>query len=313
MTTVENYLLSLYIILFITASSMILWKQSDENSALSVTMIDVNSGYMQGDAHLIQSPTGKTVMIDTGAPVYGKSALVPSIKKKGIKKIDAIFISHPHIDHYGGLVDLIKSGIKISSIYMNTISNSWFEKEPWGGKIEDIRLIQETAKTYGIPIKNHSEWNEYELNGSFKLKKIMCLESINPGDNPDVSDINDMSLVASLMRNNSHLALFTADINTKSANRLQHDRLIDFSYEVLKLPHHCAESWGGEHLFKKASPAILLCPTPVSIWQTTRCERAKNMRRELNSQLFSNAMHGEVIIDFSFNKTIRVKTEQNPH
>src|SRR5690625_1817745 len=77
----------------------------------SVTMLDIG----QGDAFIIELPYRKAVFfIDMGAPlsfpdftptdkVY-KQVIKPYLYGQGITKIDAVFISHEDLDHYGSIV-----------------------------------------------------------------------------------------------------------------------------------------------------------------------------------------------------------------
>lgn len=65
-------------------------------------MVSVNYSPLQGDAHVIQTKTVKNILIDTGYLEPSKNTLIPLLHSKGIKKLDAIFISHPHKDHYAG-------------------------------------------------------------------------------------------------------------------------------------------------------------------------------------------------------------------
>ena len=66
----------------------------------------------KGDAFLIRSPNGRTVMIDGGSseiPDVGNRILVPNLLLLGVRKLDAIIITHPDSDHYNGLSAVIKS------------------------------------------------------------------------------------------------------------------------------------------------------------------------------------------------------------
>ncbi|MDI1313437.1 MBL fold metallo-hydrolase [Prosthecobacter sp.] len=64
-----------------------------------------------GLAIVVQTPSGKTWMIDTGhqSDKYdaGRDTIEPFLKARGITQLDGIAISHPHGDHYGGALWLL--------------------------------------------------------------------------------------------------------------------------------------------------------------------------------------------------------------
>ena len=71
---------------------------------LNIYHIDVG----QGDATLIISPTGRTVLIDGGNRGKGDSAVVPLLRSLGITKIDYVVASHYDADHIGGLDEVVR-------------------------------------------------------------------------------------------------------------------------------------------------------------------------------------------------------------
>lgn len=64
---------------------------------IAVHFIDVG----QGDAELIMTSDGKTVLIDSGTP-ESRTVLTGYLKEQGVKKIDYFVLTHPHADHIGG-------------------------------------------------------------------------------------------------------------------------------------------------------------------------------------------------------------------
>jgi competence protein ComEC len=71
--------------------------------ALRITAIDVG----QGDAALIETPSGGAILIDAGPPGAGASRIVPLLESKGIGELDLVFITHHHEDHAGGLAEVL--------------------------------------------------------------------------------------------------------------------------------------------------------------------------------------------------------------
>lgn len=72
-------------------------------SDLEVHFIDVG----QGDAALIQTPEGQNILIDAGIKSAGQK-VVSFLKEKDVGKIDMVIATHPHADHIGGLIEVLK-------------------------------------------------------------------------------------------------------------------------------------------------------------------------------------------------------------
>src|SRR5262249_43130578 len=73
---------------------------------LNMTFIDTEGGA----ATLLVSPSGESLLIDTGYPDGDRDAkrIVAAAQKAGLTKIDHLVISHWHADHVGGLAALAK-------------------------------------------------------------------------------------------------------------------------------------------------------------------------------------------------------------
>lgn len=82
-------------------------------SALVVTVMDVG----QGDAILVQSPSGQALLIDGGGSAggdrigwdVGLMRVVPALRRAGVRRLDAVILSHPHDDHVGGLLAVLEN------------------------------------------------------------------------------------------------------------------------------------------------------------------------------------------------------------
>ena len=80
---------------------------------LVVTFLDVG----QGDAALLEFPGRVRVLIDGGGrPEHlagdfdvGRDVLLPYFRRRGIKSLDLVICTHPHEDHFQGLIAVLEA------------------------------------------------------------------------------------------------------------------------------------------------------------------------------------------------------------
>jgi competence protein ComEC len=77
---------------------------------LRITFLDVG----QGDACIMESPGGKALVLDTGGQLkegaddQGRRVVAPYLRYRGISEIQAMILTHPHADHIGGAMSLLR-------------------------------------------------------------------------------------------------------------------------------------------------------------------------------------------------------------
>jgi competence protein ComEC len=90
------------------ALSAVLIAQTRTAKTLEIYVIDVEGGNSQ----LYVSPSGESVLIDTGnagaAAVRDADRIMAAIKDAGITQIDHLITTHYHGDHVGGILELAK-------------------------------------------------------------------------------------------------------------------------------------------------------------------------------------------------------------
>lgn len=81
--------------------------ESNSTNSLRIYSIDVEGG----QSTLLVSPSGASLLVDTGWPGNnGRDAdrVQTAMRDAGIKKIDHLLITHYHVDHVGGVPELVK-------------------------------------------------------------------------------------------------------------------------------------------------------------------------------------------------------------
>jgi competence protein ComEC len=118
---------------------------------LRVTMIDVG----QGDALLVQFPTGHSLMVDTGGAGkfdIGGRVVAPAAWALGVRRLDWLAITHADLDHIGGAL---------------TIARDLRPREIWEGipvpPNAELRALRAGADAQGIVWRQLSEGHTMQV------------------------------------------------------------------------------------------------------------------------------------------------------
>ena len=206
---------------------------AETRSGLKVAFLDVG----QGDAIFVEAPNGNQVLIDGGP---NKAVLRELAKQMPFydRTIDGIVITHPHLDHYGGLVDVLdnyKIGFEMDSGNDNSESK--------GFDIYAIKLEEEKAKR--IFAKKGMRVN---------LDKGLYLDILLPVINKKGMSAHDEMVVARLVYgNNSFLLTGDMEDNLESF-------LLSFGgsikSDVLKVGHHGSKTSTSEKFLGMVNPEL---------------------------------------------------------
>ncbi len=80
-------------------------KRNAQPASLKIYFVDVEGG----QATLIVTPRGQSLLVDTGWPDFGArdaDRIVQAAKRAGIHRINYLFVTHFHADHVGGVPQL---------------------------------------------------------------------------------------------------------------------------------------------------------------------------------------------------------------
>ena len=114
--------MSIMIVIIVAPSSLfihsptLLHKQA--SGTFQVYYLDVG----QGDSTCIRTPKKQHILIDGGDIDQGKRVL-QCLKRLGIRELDVVIATHPHTDHIGGLIAVMKR-VKVKSVYAPKVAHT---------------------------------------------------------------------------------------------------------------------------------------------------------------------------------------------
>ncbi|NLK26179.1 MAG: MBL fold metallo-hydrolase [Euryarchaeota archaeon] len=183
-----------------------------------LTVYFLNVG--QGDAELVHTSDGKWVLIDAG-PGAGTDMLLQQLEAHGVDRLEALIISHPHLDHYAG-ADEVLDAYEVRSVYHPGLASS----------ASSFAKFLDAVDAEGCPVytDEHLDPGDY-LNISLSEDfRVMSIASSG--------DSNEASLVL-LVANQNMSVLFTGDLGEDGeALFVEQWRNIDVDIDVLKVGHH---------------------------------------------------------------------------
>ena len=204
---------------------------------LQITFLDVG----QGDGICMELPDGRVYLMDGGSSdvsKVGNYRLVPFLKAKGIRKIDAVFLSHGDADHINGIAELLEEKqISIDCVCL-----------PAGAEQEEFAEIKDLARTRNISVRTIQAGDFWENNGT----KFWCL---NPAD---VTESGNAASVVLYMEYQNFSMLLTGDLEgegEKSVAALLRTNAIT-GVSVLKVAHHGSKNSTKEEFLRQCSPAV---------------------------------------------------------
>ena len=255
-------------------------------------LVNVNATELQGDANLIQTPNS-VIMIDGGYYGEAEKHVIPYVTALGIKAIDHFFVSHPHRDHYEGLIALLDAGITVSNLHIRIPPKHICDREiPWGCDMKDIRSFLQKAIDHGISIHHPEVGFLYQVTPNSTIEILHAQDDDLP---TGTIDVNDLSLIMKWSINDTTV-LFTGDLNDKVGTVLSSDPRMRSDF--LKMPHHGATGIAPNEFFDQVDPDYVLVPGPKWIWCGERGAQARNWVEQKQLPVWINGIDGNIKVDF---------------
>jgi competence protein ComEC len=127
----------------------------------------------QGDAAVLRTPHGHAILVDAGPRLAGRDAgrrvVAPFLRRAGIDRLDAIVLSHAHLDHFGGIpavLDAVTAPLLLEpgepvadSAYLATLDAAAAEGLRWAPlRVGDTLRLDGVRLTVLHPDTAWAEW-----------------------------------------------------------------------------------------------------------------------------------------------------------
>ncbi len=239
---------------------------------LEVTFLDVG----QGDAAVIELPSGKVVVIDAGplattrgAKSPAEAVVVPFLHRRGHRRIDLLIASHRHPDHFGGMFALLAQfDVGVLWLPPGAIADAPQKIAAFREEV-DWRHLREAAQHRGIsivvPQSQSLDGVAFDVlapcqnfRAAMSADKPGCMVAA-----PPMWSENDRSLVLRLGYAGRRV-LFAGDLELTGELALLEDAearraLDEVNADVLKAPHHCSSTSSSESFVKAVAPSWVVC------------------------------------------------------
>jgi competence protein ComEC len=182
-------------------------------SSLTVRFFDVG----QGDAALLTSPAGVSVLVDGGPdPAQVATELVAL----GVKRLDVVVASHPHADHVIGLPSVL------SRIPVGLLLEPGCPTDS-----ADAVALAEAVEAEGVPVR-HPRAGDVLIVGDVRFE-VLSPDRCWTGTESDPN--NDAIVLRASIGEDS--ILFATEPE-EPAQQVMLDAGVDLTADVLKVPHH---------------------------------------------------------------------------
>ncbi|WP_195572645.1 ComEC/Rec2 family competence protein [Paenibacillus sp. 1001270B_150601_E10] len=269
-------------------------------SHTTLSVLDIG----QGDSLLLQTKSGQSILIDGGGTInysrkgeewkqrrkpyeVGASRIVPLLKKRGIRQLDAVVLTHGDSDHAGGLKAIIEQ-IGADRLVVN---GTWKSSST-------LADLYQAALDRSIPIVSWKAGDQWQVDDSAQFTVLY------PKEHKQVlveeEDQNDASLVIMLTLTEGEgrgTILLTGDIGTAQEQEIlmmKHEREADDRLDVLKVAHHGSKTSTSTSWIDYWKPRASV----ISVGRNNRYghpnEGTLQTLKRANSEVWRTDLHGEI-------------------
>ncbi|MEZ4156711.1 MAG: MBL fold metallo-hydrolase [Candidatus Paceibacterota bacterium] len=248
-----------------------LWKKIFTlHGASSLEVYFLNVG--QGDSTLVRFPSGATMLVDAGRPGSLNLGELNSFLSGGY--IDLIVMSHPDLDHFGGIVDVI-----------NTFKVGAFVSSGRKSDGAEFLELQDALEESGVASIVVNEGDAFRIDNNTVAVLAPSFSEALSGEQ------NDSSVVLYVDTEGLDV-LIMGDASTAVEERLVSE--YDVKVDVLRVGHHGSDTSSSEKFLLEAFPAFSI----ISVGENSYGHPTSEVLRRLMSvsRVFRTDERGTLLV-----------------
>ena len=254
-----------------------------QGAELKVWFLDVG----EGEAIFIKTPDKKSVLIDTGNLISGFE-VVKFLHQQNVLELDALIITHPHLDHMGGVFHVLQQ-IKTLKHFDN------------GQNFKNSR--KNDALRWYASIFRENNYQALQAGENITLGEV-SIDVLSPGKL--TADWNTNSLVLKVSYG-ANSFLLMGDANIEAQNELLRQN-IDLKADILKVGHHGAADSLSPKFITAVSPLFAVISVDANNLRGYPAQATLKMLQHAKVKVLLTSVESNIV--FAGNGEIIARTSQ---
>ena len=251
------------------------WHERYQRKGLRVTHLNVG----QGDAAVVELPGSKVMLIDAGGAAIGdfdtgEAIVAPYLRSRKILKVDYLVVTHPRIDHYGG---------------MRAIASEFSPQEFWSGaargqtgRFDDLEEALEQARIPRVALDDRQPCRTIDQ------VRLCALY-------PAAAKSQEGSVVLRLEFGKLRY-LFAGDVD-KRDEMLLLQRADEVRSAVLKVPRHGGPTASTREFIAAVRPAIAVISAGARSRNEAQREEVAERYEQAGAEILRTSHDGAIVVE----------------